>query len=57
MHGYNDSDFSCTRAFKKVNIMMMETHMKSCVKEAMETNEGDKKIDEVLTMLSKYYKG
>ena len=40
---------------KKINIMMMETHMRSCVKEAIGEKE-EEKIDEILNILGRYYK-
>ncbi len=41
---------------KKVNLKILERHMRTCVKEAFEKNEGDDKIEEIVTILDKYYK-
>jgi len=39
---------------KKVNLMILEQHVKSCVKQAFEAGHGDEKIEEVIELLGKY---
>lgn len=41
---------------EKANINILEQHIKSCVKEAINHGEGDQKIDEIINILGKYFK-
>lgn len=41
---------------KKSNLKVLDRHMRSCVKNAFENNEGDEKIEEIIMILDKYYK-
>lgn len=41
---------------KKTNLTVLEQHMHHCVKEAFEKHEGEEKIEEIITILNKYYK-
>ena len=41
---------------EKANLNILEQHIKSCVKEAITEGEGDQKIDEIINILSKYFK-
>ena len=38
---------------KKANLLILEQHMNSCVKEAFEQGNGSEKIDEVIGILSR----
>ncbi len=38
---------------KKANEELMREHMKNCVTEAFESNQGEEKIDEVIKIMSK----
>jgi DNA-binding FrmR family transcriptional regulator len=39
---------------KKANIVILKQHMNTCVKEAIRTNKGTEKIDEITMILEKY---
>jgi len=39
---------------KKANIVILKQHMDTCVKEAIHTNKGAEKIDEISMILEKY---
>ena len=39
---------------KKANIVILKQHMNTCVKEAIRTNKGSEKIDEITLILEKY---
>ncbi len=39
---------------KKANIVILKQHMNTCVKEAIRTDNGAEKIDEITTILEKY---
>ncbi|AFS77219.1 copper-sensing transcriptional repressor CsoR [Gottschalkia acidurici 9a] len=41
---------------EKANLKILEQHIKSCVKDAIVKGEGDEKIDEILSILDKYFK-
>ncbi|MBF4694329.1 metal-sensing transcriptional repressor [Fusibacter ferrireducens] len=41
---------------KKANQNILKTHMQTCVKEAFENDNGDEKIEEIISILDKYYK-
>jgi len=41
---------------KKVNIIIIDAHTKSCIKEAFENGHGDEKVDEIIEIISKYTK-
>lgn len=41
---------------KKANLKILDQHMRSCVRTAMENNEGEEKIEEIIMILDKYYK-
>jgi len=47
---------SAQALLKKANHQILRTHMATCVKDAFENNNGDEKIDEVISILDKYYK-
>lgn len=38
---------------KKANEKMLKQHMTNCVRDAFDTDQGEAKIDEVLTLISK----
>ena len=42
---------------RKANKEIIRTHMAHCVKDAFQTGEEDKKIDEILIILDKMAKG
>ena len=39
---------------KKANIVILKQHMNTCVKDAIRTNKGAEKIDEITLILEKY---
>jgi len=39
---------------KKANIVILKQHMNTCVKDAIRTNNGSEKIDEITLILEKY---
>jgi DNA-binding FrmR family transcriptional regulator len=39
---------------KKANIVILKQHMNTCVKDAVKTNKGTEKIDEITMILEKY---
>ncbi len=39
---------------KKANIVILKQHMNTCVKDAIHTNNGSEKIDEITMILEKY---
>jgi CsoR family transcriptional regulator, copper-sensing transcriptional repressor len=39
---------------KKANIVILKQHMNTCVKDAIRTNNGAEKIDEITLILEKY---
>lgn len=39
---------------KKANIVILKQHMNTCVKDAIRTNNGNEKIDEITLILEKY---
>ncbi len=39
---------------KKANIVILKQHMNTCVKDAIQTNNGSEKIDEITMILEKY---
>jgi DNA-binding FrmR family transcriptional regulator len=39
---------------KKANIVILKQHMNTCVKDAIRTNNGAEKIDEITMILEKY---
>ncbi len=39
---------------KKANMVVLKQHMNTCVKDAITTNKGVEKIDEITTILEKY---
>jgi CsoR family transcriptional regulator, copper-sensing transcriptional repressor len=39
---------------KKANIVVLKQHMNTCVKDAIRTNNGAEKIDEITMILEKY---
>jgi DNA-binding FrmR family transcriptional regulator len=39
---------------KKANIVILKQHMDTCVKDAIRTNKGAEKIDEITMILEKY---
>lgn len=39
---------------KKANIVILKQHMNTCVKDAIRTDNGAEKIDEITTILEKY---
>jgi len=39
---------------KKANIVILKQHMNTCVKDAIRTNNGTEKIDEITMILEKY---
>ena len=39
---------------KKANIVILKQHMNTCVKDAISTNKGAEKIDEITMILEKY---
>jgi len=39
---------------KKANIVVLKQHMNTCVKDAVRTNNGAEKIDEITMILEKY---
>lgn len=42
---------------KKTNLKVLDQHMRHCLVEAVKEEEGDIKIDEIMMILEKYYKG
>lgn len=41
---------------KKVNMSVLDNHIKHCVKKAIEEGHGDEKINEVMDIINKYAK-
>jgi CsoR family transcriptional regulator, copper-sensing transcriptional repressor len=39
---------------KKANMVILKQHMNTCVKDAIRTNNGSEKIDEITMILEKY---
>jgi len=39
---------------KKANIVILKQHMNTCVKDAIRTNNGSEKIDEITMILERY---
>ncbi len=47
---------SCIGQLKKANIDILNGHMRTCVKNAIENDNADEKIDEIIKILDKYIK-
>lgn len=41
---------------KKANLEILKAHLENCVKESLNTNDEDNKLDEVIKTLEKIYK-
>ena len=41
---------------KKANLMIIDQHIRHCVKQAIEEGNGDEKVDEIIELISKYAK-
>lgn len=41
---------------QKANLQILEQHLKHCVKDDILEGKGDEKIEEILTILGKYFK-
>lgn len=41
---------------RNANILLLNDHLNSCVTEAIQENRGQEKIEEIIDILSKYYK-
>ncbi|MTI66892.1 MAG: metal-sensing transcriptional repressor [Firmicutes bacterium] len=41
---------------KKANLNILDSHIRSCVKDAILEGEGDEKINEIMNVLNKYIK-
>ena len=41
---------------EKANLHMLEQHLKTCVRQGIEEGKGDEKIEEILSVISKYLK-
>lgn len=41
---------------KKANLKILDSHIKTCVKQAIKEGHGDEKIDEVIEIIDKYAK-
>lgn len=41
---------------KKVNLKIIDGHIKNCIKEAFEEGHGEEKVDEVIEIIDKYAK-
>ncbi|NMB96173.1 MAG: metal-sensing transcriptional repressor [Clostridiaceae bacterium] len=41
---------------KKANLMIIDQHIKHCVKQAIEEGNGDEKVDEIIEIINKYAK-
>lgn len=41
---------------QKANLQILEQHLKHCVRNDILEGDGDEKIEEILTILSKYFK-
>lgn len=41
---------------EKANLQILEQHLKTCVRQGIEEGNGDEKIEEILSVLSKYLK-
>lgn len=41
---------------KKANLIILDQHIKSCVKDAILEGRGDEKIDEIINIIDKYVK-
>ncbi len=41
---------------KKANLLILKQHLNHCVKDAFMNNNGDKKVDEIIDLLSKLLK-
>lgn len=39
---------------KKANLMVLDGHIRHCVREAFETGNGDEKVSEVMEIIEKY---
>lgn len=39
---------------KKANLVILKSHMNTCVKEAFRTSKGAEKVDEIVLILDKY---
>ncbi len=39
---------------KKINLLIIDRHIKSCVKEAFIEGKGEEKVDEIIELLDKY---
>lgn len=39
---------------KKINLLIIDRHIKSCVKEAFIEGKGEEKVDEIIALLDKY---
>jgi CsoR family transcriptional regulator, copper-sensing transcriptional repressor len=39
---------------KKANLIILRQHINTCVKDAIRTDQGDEKIEEILLILEKY---
>ncbi len=47
---------SCIGQLKKANIDILNGHMRTCVKHAIENDNADEKIEEVINIIDKYIK-
>ncbi len=41
---------------KKANLVVIDKHIKSCVRQAFSEGHGDEKVDEIIGLLDKYVK-
>jgi len=48
--------FAAQALLKKVNLVIIDAHTKSCVKEAFKNGHGYEKIDEIIEIIGKYTK-
>ena len=49
----SNQDMATTSILKKVNREILSAHMKSCVKEALNSENSDEKIDELIGLIDK----
>jgi DNA-binding FrmR family transcriptional regulator len=45
---------AATALLKKANLLILKQHMRTCVKDAILTDKGDEKIEEIAHILEKY---
>jgi CsoR family transcriptional regulator, copper-sensing transcriptional repressor len=45
---------ACLALLKKANTLILKQHMNTCVKDAIRTDKGAEKIDEITLILEKY---